>query len=95
MPQTRRVFWLVPKVSILQRTTPPGVSAVNTSAIPTTSDGIEAENPDMSSPVASAAAAASSPLSAAQPTERGVVASPASGLGEVSGVIVWVMRYSL
>ncbi len=70
MPVVRIVFWLAPKVLMLQRMIPPGVSAVKISPMPTTSDGIDWLNPDMISPVASAAAAASRPLSAAHHTDR-------------------------
>ena len=45
IPVTSTVFWLAPKVSMLQRTIPPGVSAMNRSATLNTSDGITVDQP--------------------------------------------------
>lgn len=50
MPVTRAIFWVAPNVSILQRTTPPGVWATRTSATPTTSDGSARRAPTTAHP---------------------------------------------
>jgi len=84
MPQTRIVFWLAPNWSMLHRAIAPGVVSTMKSPTATTNEGIRLDRPESNSPVASAAAPATTPATAAHsvdPRPDGGVAVMSSGCG--------------